>query len=245
MKMDSVIQICDYHLAQNRAAPLLVRRLSDDELAAAEANAGPNDFDHQVRPLHDELVPNPDPEAIPFDPEVDDPDKIVIYLAFPSQSPILREALEVHGIESALFTGLQTPGVREANLMEFRRSTRTEGPRVLIMSTVGVFGLNLACANIMIVLVSFISLVMSSSEFNRVLQSSLWSALEDTQLIARLHRKPQVKQVEIYRLFARGTADLLLNNLAVSKEELSRAFLNTQAQISELSIPHHCRPLKH
>jgi SNF2 family DNA or RNA helicase len=43
---------------------------------------------------------------------------------------------------------------RRIALEAFRKSTREHGPRVLILSTVGMVGLNLACANIMIMAVS-------------------------------------------------------------------------------------------
>ena len=40
---------------------------------------------------------------------------------------------------------------RKLVLDAFRSSTRTAGPRVLILSMVGAVGLNLACANIMVI----------------------------------------------------------------------------------------------
>ena len=42
---------------------------------------------------------------------------------------------------------------RLESLSAFRTSTKNSGPRVLILSNVGVVGLNLACANIMVILV--------------------------------------------------------------------------------------------
>ena len=42
---------------------------------------------------------------------------------------------------------------RQAALNSFRKSTRNHGDRVLILSAVGLVGLNLACANIMIIVV--------------------------------------------------------------------------------------------
>lgn len=42
---------------------------------------------------------------------------------------------------------------RKGILDEFRSSARTDGVRVLILSGVGMVGLNLACANIMVVMV--------------------------------------------------------------------------------------------
>jgi SNF2 family DNA or RNA helicase len=42
---------------------------------------------------------------------------------------------------------------RNTVLDAFRTSTRESGPRVLILSGVGIVGLNLACANILVVMV--------------------------------------------------------------------------------------------
>lgn len=46
-----------------------------------------------------------------------------------------------------------TPKKRQDAIETFRNSTPEAGCRVLILSNVGVVGLNLACANIMIILV--------------------------------------------------------------------------------------------
>lgn len=46
---------------------------------------------------------------------------------------------------------------RNAVLGAFKSSTRKRGPRVLILSGVGMVGLNLACANIMVVMVYILS----------------------------------------------------------------------------------------
>lgn len=61
--------------------------------------------------------------------------------------------LDLHGILAVELNGKTPMHRRKAVLENFRVSTRESGPRVLILSGVGAVGLNLACANIMIVMV--------------------------------------------------------------------------------------------
>ena len=56
-------------------------------------------------------------------------------------------------------------------------------------------------------------------------QDTLWSALDDEQLRGRIYRFPQQKQVHFYRLVARGTPDVFLNNIAFDKGMLHQAFV--------------------
>jgi hypothetical protein len=58
-----------------------------------------------------------------------------------------------------------------------------------------------------------------------ILQDTLWSALDDEQLRGRIYRFPQQKQVHFYRLVARGTPDIFLNNIAFDKGMLHQAFV--------------------
>jgi SNF2 family DNA or RNA helicase len=53
----------------------------------------------------------------------------------------------------------------------------------------------------------------------------MWSALDDEQLRGRIYRFPQQKIVRFYRLVARGTPDVFLNNLAFDKGMLHNAFI--------------------
>jgi hypothetical protein len=65
----------------------------------------------------------------------------------------------LHGIKAMSITGKHNPRVRAQTLLEFRQSPKSE---VLFMSNVGIAGINLDCANIMIILVSNLSLVSIS-----------------------------------------------------------------------------------
>lgn len=67
------------------------------------------------------------------------------------------------GVQYMSINGNNPPKVRQKTLEHFRAAGRDD-PRVLIISTVGITGLNLACANIVIMLVS------ASSNLPRVQQ---------------------------------------------------------------------------
>jgi SNF2 family DNA or RNA helicase len=64
------------------------------------------------------------------------------------------QILDLHGIHALELNGQTPMRKRKGILDEFRSSTRPKGTRVLILSGVGMVGLNLACANIMLVMVS-------------------------------------------------------------------------------------------
>ena len=49
-------------------------------------------------------------------------------------------------------------------LTTFRTSTKHAGPHVLILSNVGVVGLNLTCANIMVIIISLFSFLINDAE---------------------------------------------------------------------------------
>ncbi|KAI6097725.1 P-loop containing nucleoside triphosphate hydrolase protein [Pisolithus croceorrhizus] len=67
---------------------------------------------------------------------------------------------------------------------------------------------------------------------------TLWSAQEDAQLIGRIWRQPQPKQVHVYRLIARGTPDVFLNNISFDKSIMHQAFVGTGEHLSKDSIAH-------
>ncbi|KAJ7802826.1 hypothetical protein B0H14DRAFT_3154817 [Mycena olivaceomarginata] len=56
------------------------------------------------------------------------------------------------------------------------------------------------------------------------LQDTLWSAQEDRQLIGRIWRQPQPKTVLVYRLIAKNTPDVFLNNISFDKLAMHEAF---------------------
>ncbi|KAG1741027.1 P-loop containing nucleoside triphosphate hydrolase protein [Suillus occidentalis] len=141
------------------------------------------------------------------------PDRIVVYSAFPSSNRAIFDILDLHDVLAVELNGKTPMNKRNAVLGEFRSSTRKSGPRVLILSGVGMVGLNLACANIMVVM------------------DTLWSEQDDRQLRGRIYRHPQNKPVHIYRAIALRTADVFLNNISFSKGAMHEAFIGTDQEI--------------
>ncbi|EMD31654.1 hypothetical protein CERSUDRAFT_127231 [Gelatoporia subvermispora B] len=184
-KLIALIQVLFHHLASDGAPPL--RSRAGNILESTES--GPD-----VHP----------PGA--------GPDKIVVYIAFPSNLDIIGNVLTLHGIRWVTINGAMTVHARQKALREFKNAGR-EGPRVMIMSGVGMVGMNIAFANLLVVL------------------DTLWSAQEDSQLIGRVQRYPQQKLVRIYRIILRSTPDIFLNNLAFRKAEMHEAFVGSSLKL--------------
>jgi SNF2 family DNA or RNA helicase len=67
-------------------------------------------------------------------------------------------------------------------------------------------------------------------------QDTLWSAQEDNQLIGRIWRHPQKKDVHVYRLIADKTPDVFLNNISFDKAAIHNAFTGASTHLSEFNI---------
>ena len=128
MKSTNLLVICSSHLAQDHQHPFMVNPVTPNQLA-----------------LNREEYPSP--------PVSDIPDKIVVYTCFASQSACIRHVLELAKIKCLVYNNSQTKTERTVSLEAFRQSGR-DGARVLILSGVGIYGLNLACANILIIVAS-------------------------------------------------------------------------------------------
>lgn len=77
---------------------------------------------------------------------------------------------------------------------------------------------------------------MSTIQHNfNVGQDTLWSAQDDSQLCGRVVRYPQPKHVHIYRLIAKNTSDVFLNNNSFGKEAIQQAFLGATPKMRECS----------
>jgi SNF2 family DNA or RNA helicase len=59
----------------------------------------------------------------------------------------------------------------------------------------------------------------------------LWTDGEDAQLIGRLARYGQQKQVHVYRLVADNTPDVVLNNLSFGKGRLLQSFVSMSKEM--------------
>ena len=120
---------------------------------------------------------------------------------------------------------------RKAVIEEFRQSG-LDGPRVLLMSPVGIVGLNLDCANILIMIVSALNSCLNTVIDSNIFKDSCWSAQEDHQLIGRLWRWPQSKDVIVYRLIVLDTPDVFLNNLSFDKGAMLSQFVRMEENAS-------------
>ncbi|KAI9069960.1 hypothetical protein FKP32DRAFT_1558701 [Trametes sanguinea] len=184
-KLDALLELLKYHLGQTCAPPAQVHP------TIAPPAADPEDW-----------LRLPDASI----------DKIIVYLAFPSSNWLVRKALEHSGVKYMEINSDKTPKQRAETLQAFRLS---EDVQVLLMSNVGTVGLNIAFANIVIVV------------------DNLWSAQEMEQLIGRVWRHPQSKRVLIYSLIAVGTSDVFLNTISRDKGTMQSGFMNTDTQLSK------------
>ncbi|KAG2062517.1 hypothetical protein BDR04DRAFT_990074, partial [Suillus decipiens] len=181
MKLDVLAILIKYHLESDGRQPLMI-----DESGRR-------------------LVLNPAFAVGSTNP--DQPDRIIIFSAFVTSNQAILDILDLHGIHALELNG-QTPMKKRKEILDkFRSSARPDGARVLILSGVGMVGLNMACANIMVVM------------------DTLWSEQDDRQLRGRIYRHPQAKEVHVYRAIALKTADVFLNNISFSKGAMHEAFI--------------------
>lgn len=179
-KLDVHIEVIRWHLEKDGRAPL---RVVDDRLVESPENPPP------AKPL---------PKGTPCD-------KIVVYCVFPSNFVQLVKVLEIHGIKSLQLCGKTTSAARTRIVNQFRTSG-ADGIRVLVLSNVGQTGLNLPCANVMIIV------------------DRLWADSEKGQLVGRINRHPQPKPVHVYQIIAADTQDVFLNSLSLGKAVIMDAF---------------------
>ncbi|PCH39225.1 hypothetical protein WOLCODRAFT_85327 [Wolfiporia cocos MD-104 SS10] len=111
----------------------------------------------------------------------------------------VTEFLQEHNIEYLRVIGQgMSVKQRSVNLERFHKSG-VNSPCVLLLSGIGMVGLNIADVNILIIM------------------DTLWPVQEDGQLIGRLWQHLQLKRVHIYWLITAGTLDVCLNNISFKK----------------------------
>lgn len=133
-----------------------------------------------------------------------------------------NQVLKLHQIDVLEYNGGMTQQQRGKVLETFRSGG---GGRVLLLSNVGATGLNLDIASILVIIVSLFIIFNPANQPIDVCQDTLWSAQDDSQLCGRVVRYPQPKHVHIYRLIAKNTSDVFLNNNSFGKEAIQQAFL--------------------
>jgi hypothetical protein len=147
---------------------------------------------------------------------------------------ISTQVLKLHGIDCLEVHGYMSPKDRNAAIAAFKASGRN-GPCVLLLSQVGLTGLNLPVAHILVMLVCPFPCINKCSRLRFEPQGTLWSAQDDHQLIGRVWRQPQKKTVLVYRLIANRTPDVFLNNISFDKGTMLDAFTNSLPKLREHS----------
>ncbi|TFK62822.1 hypothetical protein BDN72DRAFT_776663 [Pluteus cervinus] len=149
------------------------------------------------------------PEAPPLPPgtEPQQKIKILIYQEFTSLGPLLRNVLDLYGIKYLHIEGEMTFEERARVVQQF---CDDDDFRVLIFSSVGTVGLNLARACIIFYL------------------DQPWSRQDEIQIRGRALRQGQTRPVTCYFLQALDTADVILAGLARGKGSMMDAFLSQE-----------------
>ncbi|OSC96169.1 P-loop containing nucleoside triphosphate hydrolase protein, partial [Trametes coccinea BRFM310] len=177
-KINALLALLSYHVGRTCAPPAII-------------------MDGQVLPPEDDAAStwNVVPGAAP--------DKIIVYSAFPSLFWIITAAFELLGFQHIVIHGSLKPAVRTERLKAFQEGDTP----ILLMSNVGTVGLNIAVANILIVV------------------DNLWSAQETEQLVGRVWRHPQKKTVIHYSIIADNTSDVFIASLGSEKGLMHRRFM--------------------
>ncbi|KAJ3566666.1 hypothetical protein NP233_g6855 [Leucocoprinus birnbaumii] len=148
--------------------------------------------------------------------EVSKKRRIIIYSEFSSMAPLLQNVLSLHGIPSLAINGNISLEERDRRVKQLYDDNNDF--RVLIFSSVGSVGLNLAIADVVIFL------------------DQPWSSQDEQQIIGRAHRQPQKKIVKVFYLLANDSADLLMNTMARNKRDMFDAFVNKELREELQSI---------
>ncbi|KAH9019722.1 P-loop containing nucleoside triphosphate hydrolase protein [Lactarius pseudohatsudake] len=207
-KLDSLVEIVNHHLA------------ADDK---------PGIEPSRQRPLGAFLTPgalapptqSPSPPSSPLRQQKKQnkaslahqtPDKIVVCSYFVRSLDLIQTVLNEHDIQAFKIDGRAEQEETVKILEEFKNSRR-DGPRVLLISNASSIGLNIACANILIIV------------------DVLRSVMSDQQLIGRVWCHPQSKRVHIYRLVGERSPDVFLNTLSFTEGYITESFLNSDHRI--------------
>ncbi|KXN82140.1 SWI/SNF-related matrix-associated actin-dependent regulator [Leucoagaricus sp. SymC.cos] len=148
--------------------------------------------------------------------------RLIVYAEFASMQPLLQDVrlmdeqvLRLYGVESRKINGRTNFEERDKTVDKFRKDTSI---RVLIFSSVGSAGLNLSIADTVIFF------------------DQPWSAQDERQIIGRVHRQPQKKEVKVIYLLAENSADLVVNKMAERKRNMFDAFMNRELRSDLKSI---------
>jgi hypothetical protein len=140
-------------------------------------------------------------------------------------SPNLFKALRLHGIPFLYLNGEVTLGKKRTKILEEFKISDTIV--VLLLSSVGTTGINLASANILIIMVKELKAGCWQGTDRITKQDPLFSNQAFRQILGRVWRDPQLLQVIVYLLVLSQTADTILLDIAENKDTLLNAFNST------------------
>ncbi|PBK81529.1 P-loop containing nucleoside triphosphate hydrolase protein [Armillaria gallica] len=150
-----------------------------------------------------ELPPLPDGETRTFKR------KIIIFHEFPMMDEMVKSVFALFGIRVEAVNGKMKLDARQKIIDEFIHG---DDIRVLLLSQVGVSGLNLMRATVVIIL------------------TIGWSGVEQGQMIGRAHRNGQREIVFVFRIIAQNTIDVLMAQRAGAKaDQLEKFFTKKES----------------
>ncbi|TFK60078.1 hypothetical protein BDN72DRAFT_905285 [Pluteus cervinus] len=132
--------------------------------------------------------------------------KILLYHEFPMMAHTIRSALAVNGIPCAVINGSMTITARNTVIRRFINAPNS--PRVLLLSSVGGTGLNMARASIVI------------------FYDQVWSAVYAGQVIGRAWRYGQRMKVIVFHILALETSDVMMTSMAGHKGKMLQSLLS-------------------
>ncbi|KAI6008888.1 hypothetical protein F5J12DRAFT_719288, partial [Pisolithus orientalis] len=180
IKLDTLAQVIHNHLDSNGHVPLMMTE------------------DGQTLTLA--------PDCLQDMTDYGEDDRVIMYSAFPLSNQALINILDLYGITATKLNGMMLLKKHQVVLDDFHTLTHMKGHCILIISNVGMVGLNMACANVMVIV------------------DTTWSVVDDEQLQGRIFHYPQQKQVHIYQLIVLSTPIVFLNNISFDKGQLHSTF---------------------
>ncbi|KDQ09823.1 hypothetical protein BOTBODRAFT_47418 [Botryobasidium botryosum FD-172 SS1] len=142
--------------------------------------------------------------------------KVLIFVNFTSYVELISKILHLMGIPCSTLTG-KIPAAKRARLLkEFNAdgphpSDRNEPSYVMVLSSVGATGLNVARASVLVPM------------------DVQWGAADQRQLHGRLCRAGQRGDIIIHPLLAENSTDMIMSRLAVGKDQMLQGFASAKA----------------
>ncbi|KAG8734345.1 hypothetical protein FRC11_005332 [Ceratobasidium sp. 423] len=150
----------------------------------------------------------PGPDPLPCD----DLRKFLIYVGFIDHRNLFGMMFEIKKRGYIYYDGSMLPSKRQEAVDKYNTD---KDCRIMVISNVGATGLNLTAGSVV------------------VLVSNVWSGQEKNQIVGRVHRFGQVRDVVVYDIVAPDGIDLALSGYADSKTCLSNRFLMSQKKLKQ------------